>query len=140
MKAKDSYVTDTTEYQEKFREQSRVQQEVISIIKDQYRKVNEIFTRKTTSMKERLEKDSKKLNANESRRKLELEGYAADLQSMKRKIEFYKKYITKLKALVEDDQGVADLFDKLKEEEQDDVIQEQPHEESLGDTPQLNRQ
>lgn len=99
-----------------------MQQEVIAIIKDQYRKVQEIYSRKTAGMKERLEKDSKKLNANESRRKLELEGYGADLQAMKRKIEFYKKYISKLKALVEDDQGVADLFAKLKNEDQDDVI------------------
>lgn len=38
---------------------------------------------------------------------------------MKRKIEFYQKYITKLKALVEEDRGVADLFTNLRREETD---------------------
>ena len=33
---------------------------------------------------------------------------------MKRKIEFYQKYITKLKALVEEDRGVSDLFTNLR--------------------------
>ena len=63
------------------------------------------------------------MDRNEQRRKLELEGYAADLQNMKRKIEFYQKYITKLKALVEEDRGVADLFTNLRQEstEMDDL-------------------
>ena len=38
---------------------------------------------------------------------------------MKRKIEFYQKYITKLKALVEEDRGVADLFTNLRAEDTD---------------------
>ena len=38
---------------------------------------------------------------------------------MKRKIDFYQKYITKLKALVEEDRGVADLFTNLRRQETD---------------------
>ena len=74
-------------------------------------------------MQERLGQESTKVDRNEQRRKLELEGYAADLQNMKRKIEFYQKYITKLKALVEEDRGVADLFTNLRQEstEMDDL-------------------
>lgn len=71
-------------------------------------------------MKEKLGKDSSKMEKNEERRKLELEGYGADLQNMSRKIDFYQKYISKLKGLVEEDQGVADLFTELKEEEGED--------------------
>ena len=40
---------------------------------------------------------------------------------MQRKINFYHKYISKLKALVEEDRGVADLFGKLRDEEQSDI-------------------
>ena len=40
---------------------------------------------------------------------------------MKRKIEFYQKYITKLKALVEEDRGVADLFNHLQAEQDTDM-------------------
>lgn len=101
------------EYQDKFRDQAKIQQENIAIIKDQYRKVQEIYKRKTQEMQERLEADTNKVNKTESRRKLELEGYSADLQNMRRKIEFYQKYIAKLKSLVEEDRGVADLFDNL---------------------------
>ena len=80
-------------------------------------------------MTERLEADTTKLENTEKRRKLELEGYSADLQNMKRKIEFYQKYITKLKALVEEDRGVADLFTNLR----NDDIREHRNEE--GDSP-----
>ena len=72
-------------------------------------------------MQERLTSETQKINRNEERRKLELEGYAADLQNMKRKIEFYQKYITKLKALVEEDRGVADLFNHLQAEQDTDM-------------------
>lgn len=41
-------------FQEKFREQARLAQENISIIRDQYRKVSEIYKRKTAEMRERL--------------------------------------------------------------------------------------
>jgi len=40
-------------------------------------------------MKERLSKESKKMEVNEKRRKLELEGYGSDLLAMKKKIGFY---------------------------------------------------
>ena len=40
---------------------------------------------------------------------------------MQRKINFYHKYISKLKALVEEDRGVADLFGKIRDEEQSDI-------------------
>ena len=122
-KAKQDYCNETLSFQEKFREQARLAQENISIIRDQYRKVQEIYKRKTADMQERLGQETQKVDRNDQRRKLELEGYAADLQNMKRKIEFYQKYITKLKALVEEDRGVADLFTNLRQEstEMDDL-------------------
>ena len=76
-------------------------------------------------MTERLTADTTKVDNTEKRRKLELEGYSADLQNMKRKIEFYQKYITKLKGLVEEDRGVADLFTNLR----NDDIREQENED-----------
>lgn len=76
-------------------------------------------------MTERLNADTTKVENTEKRRKLELEGYSADLQNMKRKIEFYQKYITKLKSLVEEDRGVADLFTNLR----NDDIREHRNEE-----------
>ena len=81
-------------------------------------------------MNERLETDTKKVENTERRRKLELEGYSADLQNMKRKIDFYQKYIMKLKALVEEDRGVADLFTNLRN---DDIREAQ--DEDDGESP-----
>lgn len=109
-KAQQNYVNETLAYQEKFRQQARYAQENISIIRDQYRKVHEVYKRKTTEMKERLKVETNKVDRNEQRCRLELEGFASDLASMKRKIEFYHKYIFKLKNLVEEDRGVAGLF------------------------------
>lgn len=88
-KAKTDYINETMAFQEKFREQTRLAQENISIIRDQYRKVQEIYKRKTAEMRERIQQDTSKVDRAEQRRRLELEGYAADLQNMKRKIEFY---------------------------------------------------
>ena len=61
-------------------------------------------------MTERLTNETTKVERNEHRRKLELEGYSADLQN-----------ITKLKALVEEDRGVADLFTHLRAESTDEM-------------------
>ena len=44
--------------------------------------MQEIYKKKTTDMKERLEKETEKVKKSESRRKLQLEGYSADLQNM----------------------------------------------------------
>ena len=107
-------MNETLQYQEKFREQARRAQENIAIIREQYKKVNDIHRRKTEEMRGRLSVETTKVDRLEARRKLELEGYASDLQNMKRKIDFYQKYITKLKALVEEDRGVADLFTNLR--------------------------
>lgn len=68
-------------------------------------------------MKERLEVETTKVERVEERRRLELEGFEADLQNMQRRIEFYQKYIHKLKALVEEDRGVADLFTDLRQQD-----------------------
>ena len=122
------------QYQDKFRDQAKIQQENIAIIKDQYRKVQEIYKRKMSEMTERLKLDSTKVDKQESRRKLELEGYSADLQNMKRKIEFYQKYITKLKSLVEEDRGVADLFTNLRN---DDIREAERQEEEGGESARM---
>ena len=122
------------QYQDKFRDQAKIQQENIAIIKDQYRKVQEIYKRKMQEMTDRLKLDSTKVDKQESRRKLELEGYSADLQNMKRKIEFYQKYITKLKSLVEEDRGVADLFTNLRN---DDIREAERQEEEGGESARM---
>jgi hypothetical protein len=92
-----------------FREQTKAQKENIAVIKDQYKKVQEIYKRKMGEMQERLVKETKKMEINERRRKHELEGYGADLQNMRKKIGFYHKYITKLRRLVEEDQAPEDI-------------------------------
>ena len=132
-RAKNDYIHDTLQYQDKFRDQAKIQQENIAIIKDQYRKVQEIYKRKMEEMTERLKHDTTKVDKQESRRKLELEGYSADLQNMKRKIEFYQKYITKLKSLVEEDRGVADLFTNLR----NDDIREAERQEEEGESARM---
>lgn len=64
-KAKQDYVNETMGFQEKFREQARFAQENISIIRDQYRKVSEIYKRKTAEMRERLGTETTKVDRSE---------------------------------------------------------------------------
>lgn len=58
-----------------------------------------------TDMKEKLAKETKKMEIAERRRKLELEGYTADLSAMTKKIQFFQKYIAKMKKAVEEERG-----------------------------------
>lgn len=69
-------------------------------------------------MQERLQKETKKLQVAEQRRRLDLEGYGSDLSAMKKKINFYQKYIGKLRRLVEEDQG--EMFEGIEEEDEID--------------------
>ena len=54
-------------------------------------------------MSNQIETETKKSQAHERRRKCEIEGVSSDLSNMKRKVDFYKKYIMKLKQLVVED-------------------------------------
>jgi len=114
---KSEYEKSAQEYSEKFREQSRTQKENIAIIKDQYKKVQEIYNRKMDGMQDKLGKESKKMDIAERRRKLELEGYSADLSAMGKKIVFYQKYIAKMKRAVEEERGGAGLLEMSDEED-----------------------
>lgn len=72
-------------------------------------------------MKAEIEKEQKKVDVEERRRNCEIEGVQADLQNMSRKVDFYKKYIGKLKQLVSDEGGkegsaMEDEFNQIKEE------------------------
>jgi hypothetical protein len=68
-----------------------------------------------TDMEERYTKESTRLQVGERRRKFELEGYGADLQAMKKKINFYQKYIGKLRKLVNEDNELVDFSDEGEE-------------------------
>ena len=76
-------------------------------------------------MQDKLGKETKKMEVAERRRKLELEGYSADLSSMKKKISFFQKYIAKMKKAVEDERGLGDnqeLLDMSEEEEEEEQV------------------
>lgn len=51
----------------------------MSIIRDQYNKLQVVYKRKMQSLQEKLEKEEGKLGGNSTKRKLELEGFNSDL-------------------------------------------------------------
>jgi len=118
--AREEFEKNSTEFQGKFRSQTKMQKENIQIIKDQYKKVQEIYKRKMTDMQGRLHKETGKLQITENRRKLDLEGYEADLKQMKKKVNFYQKYIGKLRKLVEEDQPDLDSLQMDPEDDKND--------------------
>ena len=96
--------------------------------------MQEIYKKKMEEMKERLAKETKKMQTAEKRRKLELEGYASDLQAMKKKVAFYQKYIMKLKRLVEEDQAEEALQAAAEDEGEEQIEEaevESPEKEDL---------
>ena len=81
-------------------------------------------------MQERLVKETKKMEVAERRRKMELEGYGADLQAMRKKIVFFQRYIMKLKKLVnEEANGDNELVDMTEVDEEEDEEQNQQDDE-----------
>jgi translation initiation factor RLI1 len=72
-----------------------------------------------SDMREKLGKETKKMEIAERRRKLELEGYQADLSAMQKKIQFFQKYIAKMKKAVDDEKGeLLDMSEEQEEEEE----------------------
>ena len=59
------------------------------MIKDQYRKVSEVYKRKCAEMKDQIDREGKKTETYDRRRKCEIEGISSDLSNMKRKVDFY---------------------------------------------------
>mgnify|MGYP000873075214 CR=1 FL=1 len=77
--AKNNYEVNAEEFSSKFRDQNRSHNENMSIIRDQYNKLQVVYKRKMQALQERLEKDESKLDTCSSKRKLELEGFQSDL-------------------------------------------------------------
>ena len=81
-----------------------------------------------TDMKEKLAKETKKMEVAERRRKLELEGYNADLSAMKKKIQFFQKYIAKMRKAVDEEKvggGNQELLEMSEEDEEEENNQQE---------------
>lgn len=85
---------------------------MISIIKEQYDKIHEIYRVKSKTLIDAIEKSRHKMNKTETRRNLEIQGYYEDLKLLEKKVNFYENYTNKLKSLVEED--AIKMLDRLK--------------------------
>lgn len=61
----------------------------MSIIRDQYKKLKDLYKAKTEILTEKEEKESNKLDSNSSKRVLALEGFKSDLSNLKKRMVFY---------------------------------------------------
>jgi hypothetical protein len=82
-------------------------------------------------MQDKLAKETKKMEIAERRRKLELEGYSSDLSAMKKKIQFFQKYIAKMKKAVEEERGTGEVMEMSEDEEEDRVSEKAEEEEQM---------
>lgn len=62
-----------------------------------------MFKNKVSEIRDQIAREETKTGVLVRRRACEQSGVASDLQNMKRKVEFYQKYINKLKQLVVED-------------------------------------
>jgi hypothetical protein len=73
------YEINSEEFMTKFREQNKTQDENMSIIRDQYKKLKDLYKTKTEILLEKEGKESNKLETNSSKRVLSLQGFKSDL-------------------------------------------------------------
>ena len=101
-----------------------------------------MYKRKVQQMQEAIQKETTKMQTQERRRKCEMEGVQSDLQNMKRKVEFYQKYISKLKQLVEEDanrtEDMEDIYNQIKEEASE--MEQSPQQPSASEQLLSNQQ
>jgi hypothetical protein len=77
--ARQDYEINSEEFMTKFREQNKTQDENMSIIRDQYKKLKDLYKTKTEILLEKEGKESNKLETNSSKRVLSLQGFKSDL-------------------------------------------------------------
>ena len=82
-------------------------------------------------MQDKLAKETKKMEIAERRRKLELEGYSSDLSAMKKKIQFFQKYIAKMKKAVEEERGTVEVMEVSEDEGEDRLSEKADEEEQM---------
>ena len=87
--AKQNYIINSEDFSQKFQDQNRSHSENMSIIRDQYNKLQAVYKRKMEAYQERLLKDESKLDTTMGKRKLELEGFHSDLQNLEKRMVFY---------------------------------------------------
>ena len=75
-------------------------------IREQYKKLSNIYTSKKEKLEHRLTTDSARVDQMKAKRKLDLEGFGSDLANLKKRMVFYQNYIGKLKNLVDRDQNM----------------------------------
>ena len=123
--ARKEYVDNAEDFSEKFRDQNRSHNENMSIIRDQYNKLQAIYKKKMDVFTEKQNEQNTKLDKFSEKRRLDLEGFHSDLQNLEKRMTFYQNYIGKLKKLVDRDQQHVNQGNDLYE----DVILEKIHEE-----------
>ena len=129
--AKNDYQLNSEEFSQKFREQNMLHAQNMHVIKDQYKKMSNLYKTKKEFLANRDEIDGSRLNMVTTKRQLDLEGFQSDLGNLKKRMVFYQNYIGKLKKLVDreeehtDNDKQKDLFGNME----NDVIYENAEEE-----------
>ena len=129
--AKQDYEANSEEFSLRFREQNQQHAQNMFVIRDQYKKLSQVFTAKKEALDDRLQKDTDRLKQMHAKRKLDLEGYGSDLSNLKKRMVFYQNYIGKLKKLVDRDQESGEMSNHahaLFGMDENDIIIEQANE------------
>ena len=84
--ARKEYVNNAEDFSEKFREQNRSHNENMSIIRDQYNKLQTIYKKKMEVYNDKLAEQNQKLDKFSEKRRLDLEGFHSDLQNLEKRM------------------------------------------------------
>ena len=129
--ARNEYELNSEEFSKNFREQNMQHAKNMQVIKDQYKKMSNLYKEKKEALEKQNEYVTGRLDMSEKKRKLDLEGFGADLSNLKKRMIFYQNYIGKLKNLVdkEEDNIISEKQRQLFNQMENDVIMEDEKEE-----------
>lgn len=101
------------------------------VIKEQYKKMSNMYKQKKLDLSDKNEYFTGRVDMSEKKRKLDLEGFGADLSNLKKRMIFYQNYIGKLKKLVdkskidkEEDSNISEKQRELYNQMENEVIME----------------
>jgi hypothetical protein len=78
------------EYVSKYRSQVKNREENLQVLKEQYKKVQQIYLQRVKDLEESLSKLAEKYTTLEKRRNLEVEGFKGDIRALRKRLENYE--------------------------------------------------
>lgn len=114
--AADLYAQKTNNFADRFRKQTQQNENDLKVIKSQYEAIQEKYMVELKELAEDIRFCRDKVKIIDQRRTTETQAFSADIQSIKKRVINFERYIKRLKRYVDDEQ-TAELIAELENTE-----------------------